>query len=155
MNANSNDSTTKQNKQNINNIDVLTQFSDDNDEVAPENKTNNNEIETSIMNVDKIDMKQNIDMDTSEALSNSTPINKGDDDSYESYERKVEMNRGYELSYDTMDDYNIDSDASSDSSIFENKKNRKMEPLYIGDIIKYIEPITGIVESVDRKHRVI
>ena len=39
-----------------------------------------------------------------------------------------------------------------------------MEPLYIGDIIKYIEPITGwrinelitgMVESVDRKRRVI
>ena len=80
------------------------------------------DIDTSEMKVDEIKLEKSIDIDTSEMKNNTIAIKKGDDDIYESYERKVKRNRCYELLYDTMDDYNIDSDASSDSSIFENKK---------------------------------
>ena len=66
---------------------------------------------------------KNIDIDTSE-MKNDTMENKKDgNDIYESYEQKIKRDRCYELPYDTMDDYKIDSDGSSANFIFENKKN--------------------------------
>ena len=121
-------------------IRILTQVQSDDDEKA-ENRKN---VKVDAGNIEGKD-------DVSETSTESN-----DPDGYMAYEKKVQKCSKYTLPYATASD-----DEEDEKNCFV-KPKRKLEPLYVGDIIKFNEVIDGfrldrrkigMVDSIDRRKR--
>ena len=123
----------------------------------------------SIIKITNIDILTQLSNDESDTESKDDEFNtkngysKG---SYRDYEIKVKKAKQCIQRYATHEEGEDNADNSSDdsSSYSTLVKNRQMEPLYIGDVIKYhdismgldqFQIKTGLVESIDRQNRII
>ena len=114
-------------------------------------KIKHNQKDKSIFNITNIDIPAQLSKDESETGTGTmddgfNTLNGYPKGSCRAYEISLKKTKQYSQTYETLKEVDENEDNSSDesSSYFSHLNKRQMEPLYIGDVMKYHDISMGL-----------